>query len=111
MTLDYFLRFVVYALATFRITHLLWWENGPFYTVDWLRSKAGVWFSEAHGKRTADRFWGQVLNCPDCLSVWVAAIALVALVVNWYVLDALAIWLAMSGAAMLCVKLMRRDEP
>jgi hypothetical protein len=35
-------RLLIYALAVFRLTHLLWHENGPWDVFDWLRAKAGI---------------------------------------------------------------------
>ncbi|MHA2163950.1 MAG: hypothetical protein ACXABF_16160, partial [Candidatus Thorarchaeota archaeon] len=35
-------RLLIYALAVFRLTHLLWHENGPWAVFDLLRAKAGI---------------------------------------------------------------------
>lgn len=53
MLLPDWLRLACYALAVFRITHLLWWENGPWDVFDWLRSTTGIacdrltWYEKA----------------------------------------------------------------
>ena len=47
-------------LALWRVTHLLNAEDGPWGAVAWLRGRAG------------DRFWGQLLDCFYCLSLWLA---------------------------------------
>ncbi len=107
MTLPDFLRLLVYALAAYRVTHMLWAENGPDDVFDWLRAKAGVWFSEAVGKRTATSFWGKLLNCPDCLSVWVAVAAVALWLLQLWVLDVLAAWLTVSA---ICVALIHKDD-
>lgn len=80
-------RFVVGALATWRLTHLLVEEDGPADLVVRLRRRAG------HG-------WvGQAMDCFYCLSVWTAAP--VAAVVARRPRDAPLTWLALSGAACL----------
>lgn len=83
------LRFVVAALATWRIAHLLAFEDGPFALVARLRAAAG-------------RFGG-MLDCFHCLSLWAAApLAL-------WVTGSLPAWacvaLALSGAACLLQRL------
>ena len=54
-------RFLLGILSVWRITHLLQAEDGPWDSVVYLRQKAG------------DGFWGQLLDCFYCLSVWIAA--------------------------------------
>ena len=71
------LRFIVAALATWRVAHLLAFEDGPFAFVARLRKAAG-------------RFGG-VLDCFYCLSLWVAA--------------PLALWVSTSPVAWVCVTL------
>ena len=48
-------------LCVWRITHLLHAEDGPWDVVVHLRRRAGV------------GFWGKLLDCFYCLSVWIAA--------------------------------------
>lgn len=55
-----FYRFTLGILSVWRITHLLQAEDGPWDGVVYLRQKAG------------DGFWGQLLDCFYCLSVWSA---------------------------------------
>jgi hypothetical protein len=83
------LRFTVAVLATWRVAHLLAFEDGPFDAIARLRAAAG-------------RFGG-VLDCFFCLSLWVAApLAL-------WVTDSLLAWvcvaLATSGGACLLHRL------
>jgi len=84
------LRFVVAALAAWRVAHLLAYEDGPFAVVARLRAAAG-------------RF-GSLLDCFQCLSLWVAApLAL------WVTTASLLAWacvtLGLSGAACLLQRL------
>jgi hypothetical protein len=80
-------RFVVGALATWRVTHLLVEEDGPGDVVVRLRRRAG------------DGWVGQAMDCFYCLSIWTAAP--VAAVVARRPRERLLTWLALSGAACL----------
>jgi hypothetical protein len=80
-------RFAVGALATWRVTHLLASEDGPGDAVVRLRTRLGA--SRAGG----------LMDCFQCLSVWVAAP--LSLLVARDSRDALPTWLALSGAACL----------
>lgn len=86
--------------AVWRITHLLAAEDGPGEILAWLRRRAG------------DGFWGRLLDCFYCLSLWAAA------PVAWrlargaaggrggWELDVL-LWLALSAGAVLLERLTR----
>ncbi len=78
---------VVAALATWRITHMLWAEDGPWDIFARLRALAG------------DGSIGKILDCFYCLSVWVALAFAPLLARGW--LDGALVWLALSGAAIL----------
>jgi hypothetical protein len=80
-------RFVVGALATWRVTHLLVEEDGPADVVVRLRRRAG------------DSWVGQAMDCFYCLSIWTAAP--VAGIVARRPRERLLTWLALSGAACL----------
>jgi hypothetical protein len=80
-------RFVVGALATWRVTHLLVEEDGPADAVVRLRERAG------------DSWVGQAMDCFYCLSIWTAAP--VAVAVARRPRERLLTWLALSGAACL----------
>jgi hypothetical protein len=86
-------RFILAALATWRVTHLLAEEDGPADLIVRLRAWLG------------DRFAGRLMDCFMCLSLWVAALAAVA--VTQKPLDWLLAWLALSGAACLLERLGR----
>ena len=75
------------ALCVWRITHLLSREAGPGAALGKLRLAAGT------------GFWGQLLDCFYCLSLWVAAPVTLLVGHGWkeYAL----IWPALSGAAIL----------
>lgn len=81
------LRFVLAVLAVWRITHLLAREDGPWDRVARLRERAG------------DGFWGGLLDCFYCLSLWVALPFSPLLASDWPGRGLY--WLALSGAAVL----------
>jgi hypothetical protein len=56
-----FYNLLLGILSVWRITHLLQAEDGPWDVVVRLRRRAGA------------GFWGQLLDCFYCLSVWIAA--------------------------------------
>ena len=64
------LRFVLAALATWRVTHLLASEDGPADVVARVRARLG------------ENFWGRLMDCFYCLSLWVAAPAALLLTRN-----------------------------
>jgi hypothetical protein len=89
---------VVGALAVWRVVHLLQAENGPWDFVVRLRRVLG------------NGFWGQLLDCFHCLSLWIAAPAAWILCREWK--GRVFLWLALSGAAILLERACAgRDAP
>jgi Protein of unknown function (DUF1360) len=86
-TMEFWIRFVLGVLATWRVTHLLANEDGPADVIVRLRSRFG------------DSLAGQLMDCFNCLSLWIAAV--VAIFVARSPLEWLFAWLALSGAACL----------
>src|SRR3954464_11750238 len=82
-----FYGLVLGTLAVWRITHLLQAEDGPGHLVVRLRLRAG------------EGFWGDVLDCFNCLSLWIAAPFAYPLGRRWT--DRFLLWLALSAAAIL----------
>jgi len=79
------------SLAVWRLTHLLWGEDGP-------------WEIFLHLRRLAGRsFFGQVLDCFYCLSLWVSLPLACCMGSSWT--DRALYWLATSGAAILLERL------
>ena len=56
------LRFVLSVLATWRVTHLLAYEDGPWDVFVRLRAALG------------NGVLGRLLDCFQCVSVWVSAL-------------------------------------
>jgi Protein of unknown function (DUF1360) len=86
-------RLLLAVLATWRVTHLLANEDGPADII--------VKFRKLLGQSLA----GQLMDCFNCLSLWIAAAA--ALFVSRRPLEWLMSWLAVSGAACLLERLGR----
>jgi hypothetical protein len=82
------------TLSVWRVTHLLNAENGPWDLVVRLRRVAG------------GSFFGQLLDCFYCLSLWVALPA--ALLVGHGAKDIVLLWLALSAGAILLERLTMR---
>jgi len=81
-------RFVLAVLATWRVTHLLANEDGPADIFVRLRRRLG------------NGFIGGLMDCFNCLSLWIAAPA-AFLLVRRRPLMQLVSWLALSGGACL----------
>jgi hypothetical protein len=89
------MQFILAVLATWRVTHLLANEDGPWDLVVRLRGRLG------HG------FIGALMDCFNCLSIWIAAPAAFLLCrgpVDWVLY-----WLALSGAACLLERLGEKE--
>lgn len=75
------------VLAAWRLTHLLQAEDGPFNIIYHIRKKAGA------------GFFGNLLDCFYCLSMWIALPFAIWLGNIWW--QVLLYWLAISGAVCL----------
>jgi len=87
MTSLKFYWLIVSILVVWRVTHLFVFEDGPWDIVVRIRKAAG------------ESFWGGLLDCFYCFSVWAAAP--LALIVGETLLERLLLWPAISGAAIL----------
>jgi hypothetical protein len=92
-----FYRLVLGLLCVWRITHLLVAEDGPWDLSVRLRRAAG------------SGFWGKLLDCFECLSLWVAVPFAAVLGSSW--LERGLCWLGFSAAAILLEKGTSRREP
>ena len=84
---QFWIKFVLAALATWRLTHLLAIEEGPANAIVRLRESL------------ANTVLASFINCFGCLSVWIAIPF--AFFVSAEPVDLLVTWLALSGAAFL----------
>lgn len=88
---DFWPKLAVAILSTWRLAHLLAREDGPVDLIARARARLG------------DGPWGRMLDCFQCVSLWVAAP--VSLWITAKPLDACLVWLAVSGAACLCERI------
>ena len=80
-------QYVLISLAVWRLTHLLNAEDGPWQVLARLRKLVGA------------GFWGNLMDCFYCLSLWISAPFAWWLGGTWA--ERLLSWLAVSGAAIL----------
>ena len=85
------------VLALWRVTHLFWGEDGPADIFVRLRRLAGK------------GFWGSLLDCFYCLSLWFAAPLAYALGATWP--DRILLWFGLSGGAILCERVTSQRAP
>jgi hypothetical protein len=90
---------VLAMLAVWRITHLLNAEDGPWKIFVHLRKFAG------------NGFWGSLMDCFYCLSLWIALPFAYWLGEGWK--EKLLLWPALSAGGILLERLTnrRREEP
>src|ERR1700693_5967343 len=81
-------------LAVWRITHFLWAEDGPLDMVIRLRRWAG------------EGFWGKLLDCFYCLSVWVSVPLAYVAGESW--LERVLLWPSLSAGAILLERVTNR---
>lgn len=81
---------VLAVLGVWRLTHLLQAEDGPWDLVLRLRRRAG------------GGFWGRLMDCFHCLSLWVAVPF--AYFLGESTGERLLLWLAISGGAILLLR-------
>jgi hypothetical protein len=86
--------FMIALLGVWRLTHLLAAEDGPADAVVRLRSAVG------------NGFWGKLLDCFYCLSLWVAIPFALAIGASWP--ERLLLWPSLSGGAILVDRLTTR---
>jgi hypothetical protein len=75
------------VLAIWRLTHLLSIEDGPWDMIYHIRKAAGA------------GFFGNLLDCFYCLSIWIALPFGIWHGINWW--EKILCWLALSGAVCL----------
>jgi len=93
--MDWFMFFII-SLVVWRISHMLSKEDGPFDIIFLLRKKAGA------------GFFGNLLDCFYCLSMWIALPFGIWLGQNW--IEKILLWLALSGAACLLEQATTRSQ-
>lgn len=84
-------RLLLGALCVFRVSHLFYGEDGPWDVFVKLRRLAG------------EGFWGGLLDCFYCLSLWIAAPFAYLLGEGWE--ERLLLWPALSALAIIVERL------
>src|SRR5260370_970218 len=87
---------VLGVLVVWRITHLFYGEDGPWEMFVRVRRFAG------------EGFWGSLLDCFYCLSLWSAFPFAFLLGEGWK--EKLMLWPALSGGAIIVERLTSKDE-
>ena len=88
---------LVASLVTWRLTHLLQAEDGPWNIIVRLRLLVGA------------SVIGDLLDCFYCLSIWVALPFACLIGTNWK--ERLLMWPALSGAAILLERVSQPSPP
>lgn len=84
-------RLLLGVLCVWRVTHLFQAEDGPWGVIAGIRRAAG------------DGFWGSLLDCFYCLSLWVSVP--VAWAIGRSAMERVLLWLALSGGAILAERI------
>jgi hypothetical protein len=87
---------VLGVLCVWRLTHLLVAEDGPWRSIARLRAGAG------------GGFFGELLDCFYCLSLWVSVPLAWFIGASWY--ERAALWLALSAGAILLERATTRPQ-
>ena len=90
-------RFVLCALALWRVTHLLAEEDGPWDLIVRLRARLGP------------SILGSLMDCFYCLSLWISLPLAIWLSSGW--IGLLVQWQALSGAACLLETATQMTQP
>ncbi len=91
-----FYGLILGILAVWRVTHLFYAEDGPWDLLVKLRGLA------------AEGFWGGLLDCFYCLSLWVSAPFAVIIARSWT--ECFFLFFALSGGAILLHRVSGGDE-
>ncbi len=93
--MDAFEKYLLLLIAVWRVTHLISMEDGPFDVVIKVRKLAG------------QSFFGKLMDCFYCLSVWIGLAA--AFVVTLDVKELILLCLYYSGASILLEKITNKN--
>jgi hypothetical protein len=88
----YFL--IISLLAAWRVTHLLQAEDGPFDLIYRLRKALGI------------SVFGKMMDCFNCLSIWIAMPFAYFLGDTWP--EKILLWLALSGGSILLERITQK---
>ncbi len=87
---------ILATLSVWRIAHLLQAEDGPWDIVITLRKAVG------------NGFYGKLMDCFYCLSLWISIPFSYALAENWR--EGLMLWLSLSAGAIILQRVTQGDN-
>lgn len=80
---DIWLRLILAALATWRLTYMLTEELGPFDVFKRIRDRVGVYYLREDG--WPDTNLGRLFSCCKCMSMWTGVLfGFLALTPLWW---------------------------
>ena len=94
---SHFYWLLIGVLVVWRLTHLLYGEDGPWNLLARLRYLAG------------QGFWGSLMDCFYCLSLWIALPFAIVLGERW--VERMLLWLGFSAGAILLERATPPREP
>lgn len=98
-------EFLIFSLATWRLSSLLVNEAGPFDMFVKIRELTGIQHNEEKEPLVIpERFFSSLLSCVWCCSVWAAIFWLILSLIFGEIALLLAIPLAMSTVAIILAK-------
>lgn len=100
--------YLTLALCTWRLSHLVAREEGPFEVLSHWRRLWGA-IKPMNGEWDAPHWYGRLWLCPLCLSIWIAP-ALLYLYVRYDVFTWVALAVAISGASSWLELISRRSR-
>ena len=95
--MEWFPSFILGSFSVWRITHLLHAEDGPWDVFYHLRRRLG------------DHFFGKLMDCFYCLSLWVSAPFAYGLGQDNQ--TRFLLWWSISGAAILLERISQKNPP
>lgn len=102
---DWFL-FALLTLATYRVTQLLVYDDGPFGLIFKFRAAIGVYDLDQAGESKSNL--GKLFACPYCLGFWLAIPG--ALVAAGAIDSFIILWLAIAGGQTFLEALSRHGQ-
>jgi len=74
-----FVNYLILALATWRISAMLSYEDGPWFVFRRLRKLIGImYYEEDDATVEPDTFFGSLFGCVWCLTIWIGTVVWIA---------------------------------